>query len=251
MNTADSPSADAVLAADSFLVDDGLLLGGAVHRDRFVADSSAAAEYAGRAGFADEATAFWDAAVARVPAEGRYFPRIQVGRPDPGGLPSFDVRVRPAPPASSTVRLVSASGDPRTTPRRKGPDLARLDLLRQQAMRTGADEAVILSPDGLVIEGNYSSIVWWRGDALCVVDATLARLPGVTERTLVTLATALGIDVLHELVEPSDLDGLEVWSLGSLHGPRIATSWAGITLAETPGRLRQWRARLDALRRPA
>ncbi|BDZ50944.1 hypothetical protein GCM10025867_31850 [Frondihabitans sucicola] len=66
-----------------------------------------------------------------------------------------------------------------------------------------------------------------------------------------TLATALGVEILRDVTAPDGLDGLEVWALNSLHGARIATSWAeGPALAEQPGRLRLWRTRLDALRRP-
>ena len=77
------------------------------------------------------------------------------------------------------------------------------------------------------------------------------RVDGVTVRSVVTLATALGIDVLHESVRPEELDGLEVWALNALHGIRIVTSWVdGPATAEEPGRLATWQARLDALRKP-
>jgi branched-subunit amino acid aminotransferase/4-amino-4-deoxychorismate lyase len=133
----------------------------------------------------------------------------------------------------------------------KGPDLERLAALRTEAEGRGADEAVILSPDGTVVEGNYTSLVWWRGDALCTVAEAVPRLPGVTEKSLVTLATALGVEVLPDEVLPDELGGREVWALNSLQGIRIATHWIdGPTLAEKPGRLRLWRARLDRLRRP-
>ncbi|ROQ41215.1 amino-transferase class IV [Frondihabitans sp. PhB188] len=229
-----------LLVADSLLVDGGLALAAGVHRSRFVDSVRAQAPDLG-----DAAGAFWDRAVRGVPATGSWFPRITL---DTSG--AFGVSLRSAPARTTSLRLHSARVDPRTTPLIKGPDLARLDALRQEAVRAGADEAVIVSPEGLVVEGGYSSIAWWRGDALCVVDDTLERLPGVTENSLVTIATAFGVTVLRELVEPDDLADHEVWSLGSLHGPRIATSWVGgPTVAEQPGRLRLWRARLDALRR--
>ncbi|AMM21092.1 hypothetical protein AX769_14280 [Frondihabitans sp. PAMC 28766] len=146
---------------------------------------------------------------------------------------------------------MTASHDPRRAPLVKGPDLARLDELRTEARGAGCDEAVILSADGTVVEGNYTSLVWWRGDALCVVADELPRLPGVTEKALVTLAIALGVEILPDEVMPGELEGLEVWALNSLHGIRIATRWeGGPDLAEQPGRLRAWRSRLDALRRP-
>ncbi|MGA1811569.1 aminotransferase class IV [Frondihabitans sp. 4ASC-45] len=240
------PGAARTLVVDSFLVDGGRILAAAAHRSRFV---TSVAEH--DADLAEEAGSFWDASVAAVPSDGRWFPRISWALPEGSSTPTFEVSPRPAPTGSESLVLATASGDPRTTPLVKGPDLARLDALRSAASRVGADEAVILSPDGLVVEGNYSSIVWWRGDSLCIVDESLPRLPSITESALVTLATALGVEIVPELVEPSDLEGHEVWSLASLHGPRIATKWVGgPALAAQPGRLRAWRARLDALRRP-
>ena len=79
----------------------------------------------------------------------------------------------------------------------------------------------------------------------------IERIDGVTIRSVITLATALGVDVLYESVKPADLDGLEVWALNALHGIRIVTKWIdGPETAEEPGRLTTWQKRLDALRRP-
>jgi branched-subunit amino acid aminotransferase/4-amino-4-deoxychorismate lyase len=123
--------------------------------------------------------------------------------------------------------------------------------LRTLAQKHGTDEAVILSTDGFVAEGTTTCLVWWRGDALCVPAPEIERVDSVTVKTLITLATALGIDVLYETVTPADLTGLEVWALNALHGIRIVTSWIdGPPTAEQPGRVGDWQARLDALRKP-
>ena len=48
----------------------------------------------------------------------------------------------------------------------------------------------------------------------------------------------------------AELDGTELWALSALHGIRIVTRWVdGPELAEKPGRLATWSARLDSLRR--
>ena len=71
----------------------------------------------------------------------------------------------------------------------------------------------------------------------------------VTVRSVLALATALGIETYQEAVTPAELDGTELWALSALHGARIVTRWAdGPELAELPGRLATWRARLGALR---
>lgn len=115
----------------------------------------------------------------------------------------------------------------------------------------GADEAVILTEDGYVVEGAYSALLWWRGEILCGPPAAFDRVDSVTARSVLTLARALGIDTHEEAVTPAELDGTELWALSALHGVRIVTAWVdGPSLAEKPGRLAQWRTRLDALRKP-
>lgn len=257
------PAAGRLLVADSWLVDDGLVRALDVHRDRFAGSVAAAlGEAAPTADAADGADgrldvdAFWSAAVARLPRTGAWFPRVELvsgagrdGRDD--GPPELRLLLRPAPARTRSVVLATAPHDPRTRPTVKGPDLRALGRLREDVGPLGADEAVLLDPDGHVVDGAWSSIVWWRGDALCLPADDLPRLPGVTVRTLATLAAVLGVDVLHERTTPAELDGFEIWTTSALQGIRIVTDWVdGPTPAEQPGRLALWRSRLEALRRP-
>ena len=241
-----------LLVADSWLVDDGSALALDVHRDRF---AGSVAEVPGGPDV-DEVSAFWTAAVAMLPRTGAWFPRAELVTGDGADADGqarlrLRLRLRPAPPRRRSVVLATADRDPRTQPTVKGPDLAALGSLVADARSRGADEAVLLSPEGHVVEGAWSSIVWWRGDALCLPADDLPRLPGVTVRSLTTLAAVLGVDVLHDHTRPDELDGFEVWSLGALHGIRIVTGWVdGPAPAEEPGRLALWRGRLDRLRRP-
>jgi branched-subunit amino acid aminotransferase/4-amino-4-deoxychorismate lyase len=229
-----------IIAADSWLVDGGKTLAIDLHRTRFL-DAS---------GLSADAATFWDAAVATIPSTGAWFPRVELQRQ--GDDTRFVFRLRPAPERTRSVRLATHTGpDPRMSPKIKGPDTDALLAARQDAHARGADEAVILSPEGHVVEGAWSAMLWWRGDALCAPSPELERVDSVTARSVITLATALGIDVLYESVTPAELDGLEIWALSALHGIRIVTAWIdGPAPAEQPGRLAVWRARLDRLRRP-
>ncbi|WKK71611.1 aminotransferase class IV [Rathayibacter oskolensis] len=149
------------------------------------------------------------------------------------------------------MTLWTSPVDPRRAPERKGPDIGRLALLRTRAAAAGADEAVILGPDGAIVDGASSAVIWWLGDALVMPPADSPRVWSVTARTLSVLAGALGVDVIEAPAEPDTLDGREVWTANALHGLRLATSWVdGPALAAEPGRLDAWRRRLDALRRP-
>ncbi|KPG88883.1 hypothetical protein AEQ27_00270 [Frigoribacterium sp. RIT-PI-h] len=239
-----------LLVADSWLVDDGSTLALDVHRDRF---AGSVAEVAGGPD-ADEVSAFWTAAVAVLPRSGAWFPRAELvagDGTDADGRARLRLRLRPAPPRRRSAVLATADRAPRTQPTVKGPDLAAPGSPGAAARSRGADEAVLLSPEGHVVEGAGGSIVGWRGAALCLPADALPRLPGVTVRSLTTLAAVLGVDVLHDHTRPDELDGFEVWSLSALHGIRIVTGWVdGPAPAEEPGRLALWRGRLDRLRRP-
>ena len=231
-------------AADSWLVSDGLTLGLELHRTRFMTSIP-------RGRYLElDVDGFWDVAIAAIPREGDWFPRVELH--SRLGGPRLVFRLRSAPERTRSAVLATWRGrDPRTVPRVKGPDLDSMLRIRHDVQKKGADEAVILTPDGYVVEGAYSSLLWWRGDILCGPPAEFERVDSVTARSVLTLAAALGLDTHEEAVTPAELDGTELWALSALHGIRIATSWVdGPSLAEQPGRLATWRARLDALRRP-
>jgi branched-subunit amino acid aminotransferase/4-amino-4-deoxychorismate lyase len=231
-------------AADSWLVSGGTVLALDLHRTRFMTSIPR-----GRYRQVDPG-AFWDASIAAIPRTGDWFPRLELRLQLL--TPQLLLRLREAPERKRSITLATHIGrDPRTAPRFKGPDLEAMTRLRTEAQDRGADEAVILSADGFVAEGATTSLAWWRGDALCVPGNDIERVDGVTLRSVMTMATALGVDVLYESVTPAELDGLEVWALNALHGIRIVTAWVdGPATAEQPGRLAAWQARLDALRKP-
>jgi branched-subunit amino acid aminotransferase/4-amino-4-deoxychorismate lyase len=231
-------------AADSWLVDDGRVRGLDLHRTRFMT-----AIPRGRYRELDPG-AFWDACLAAIPRTGQWFPRVELRTQLL--QPQLLLRLRPAPELRRSLVLATHRGrDPRTAPRLKGPDLEAMTRLRTQAQKSGADEAVILTREGYVADGSTTCLVWWRGDALCVPSNDIERIDSVTVRSVIALATALGIDVLYESVRPADLEDLELWALNAVHGIRIVTRWVdGPGTAELPGRRATWQARLDALRTP-
>ena len=231
-------------AADSWLVTDGTVLALDLHRTRFMTSIPR-----GRYLQLDPA-AFWDAAIAAIPRAGDWFPRVELRTQLL--RPQLLFRLREAPARERSIVLATHEGrDPRTAPRVKGPDLEAMVRLRTSVQKTGAGDAVILSPDGYVADGSTTCLAWWRGDALVIPDDDIERIDSVTLRSVLALATATGIDILRESARPEDLEGCEVWALNALHGIRIVTSWIdGPPVAEEPGRLETWRRRLDALRRP-
>ena len=64
-----------------------------------------------------------------------------------------------------------------------------------EAKRRGADDALFLGPDGVVLEGPTSNLWWRRGGTLFTPALDLGILPGVTRATLIELAPELGYAV--------------------------------------------------------
>src|SRR4051795_2419456 len=119
---------------------------------------------------------------------------------------------RPAPPRDPEVGArVFAGPDPRRAPRGKGPDLERLGALRADAARHGAGEALLSDGAGRLLEGAYTSLLWWEDDTLCAVPDDAPILDGVTRALLLALAAGAGVPVHYRRPRAAELDGREVW----------------------------------------
>lgn len=232
------PHAGNVRVADSFLVVDGTAVAIDDHVNRFATSLAAVDSTLDVATFAHDV-------LALIPAEGRWFPRLEAIDYGDGALLRFHLREAPEP--LTEVTLATSTHDPRTNPRTKGPDLIALGALRREF---DCGEAVILD-DGDVAEGAWSSIVWWADDTLHVVHPDIARLDGVTESVIRRHAAFIGAPVISANVTPAHLEGCEVWVLSALHGIRVATEWRdGPSLHVEPGRAEYWRQQYANQRRP-
>jgi branched-subunit amino acid aminotransferase/4-amino-4-deoxychorismate lyase len=225
----------ALRAADSWLVVDGRVRAVDRHWARFAA---ACADH----GIAPEALAAFRGRVEReVPARGRWFPRIEL-RAD-GELA---VVVRPAPSREPTVAAwIADVPDPRRSPRRKGPDLDRLAALRERAAAHGAGEAMLADEAGRLLEGAFTSLLWWEGETLCVVPDDAPILPGITRALLIEIAAAHGTPVARRRPAPDELADRETWLVSALHGIRAVTRWEGGTRAGAAPRAAVWQRALD------
>jgi branched-subunit amino acid aminotransferase/4-amino-4-deoxychorismate lyase len=223
----------ALLGADSWLVVDGRVRAVECHWARFSATCS-------EHGVEPEALAAFRARVERaLPARGRWFPRVELRQDG-----ELAVRVRPAPPREPTVAAwIADVPDPRRVPRRKGPDLERLAALRERAAAHGAGEAVLADADGHLLEGAFTSLLWWEGETLRVVPDDAPILPGITRALLIELAGTVEL----RRPAPSDLAGRETWLVSALHGIRAVTRWVGgLEPGEAP-RAATWQRRLESL----
>jgi len=112
----------------------------------------------------------------------------------------------------------------------------------------GAGEAVIADADGRLLEGAYTSLLWWEGETLWAVPDDAPILPGITRELLIELARARGTPVAQRRPRPHELAGRETWLVSALHGIRAVTRWAGggLPAVDAP-RAAAWQRLLDGL----
>ncbi|MGW3725926.1 aminotransferase class IV [Streptomyces sp. F001] len=232
-----------LLVADSWLLREGRVRGYGRHRERFL---RACAESDGPG--PRRLVEFWQDVTAALPRTGTWFPRVELA----AGSGDLRLLLRHAPPLAAEVRLwATGQPDPRAFPRRKGPDLQTLARVRRRASGEGADEAVLTTPSGVVLEAATASVLWWEDDTLCLPPPRLPVLPGVTAGLVQERALRSGIRIAHRERTVAELDGREVWLVNALHGIRPVTGWAGVPMRAAPARRAgEWRTWLDDLMDP-
>lgn len=140
--------------------------------------------------------------------------------------------------------------DPRRFPRIKGPDLDIGRRLREAAP-AGVDEVLLTDEQGRLLEGVWSSFVYWRDDTLMLPPDHAPVLPGVTRDLLLDLAAETSTPVAREWIRPADLAGRECWLLSAGIGLRpIHAILPPDPAPGPPRRAAQWAERLDRLAAP-
>ncbi|MGW5661563.1 aminotransferase class IV [Streptomyces sp. NPDC003758] len=232
-----------LLVADSWLLRDGRVRGFERHRERFLRACAGCDGPPLR-----RLVEFWQDMTAALPRTGEWFPRVELAAQPP----RLRLRLRQAPPLAPDVRVWAVGQpDPRTVPRRKGPDLDRLARIRNRASLHGAEEAVLITPSGVVLEAAHSSVVWWEEDTLCLPSPHLPVLAGVTAALVQERAARTGVRVAHRERAVEELDGREVWLVNALHGIRPVTEWTERSMtAGAAARAPEWRGWLDDVMEP-
>jgi len=234
------------LVADSWRVENAEAVAMEWHQERFSRSVRERSDIS-----AETLEKFFTEVRAQIPRSGSWFPRIELAQ-TPGG-PTLRYRERPAPLWNPEVTLSVAPEDPRTTPFTKGPDLEALMALRRNAGDPARTEALIVSPEGLVQEGAYSSLMVWPQESkeIFIVPRDTPRIPSVTESVVIEVAQERNIPVVERAVTLRDLAGSEVWILSAAQGIRRATTFVdGPELSYEPGRRAQWQAWWWAKRTP-
>ena len=102
-----------------------------------------------------------------------------------GGHASVTVREFVPPPDAPRVvtARVHHTGYPHKTTVR-----GVFDAAADEARVAGADDALLLTADGLVAEGTVWNVFWWEWEHLCTPALELGVLPGVARARLASLA---------------------------------------------------------------
>lgn len=78
-------------------------------------------------------------------------------------------------------------------------------LALHEVKRTGAHEAIIVGPNGEIVEGATSNIFLVRGGELATPPIEAGILAGITRKTVLELAEQLGLRVQETTLHPHDL----------------------------------------------
>jgi 4-amino-4-deoxychorismate lyase len=122
----------------------------------------------------------------------------------PGGPPIALAVVGPIPPWIEETRARGQTLASLLVPRRSEPWLLEgtkstsyaVNMAAEaEAKRRGADDAVFVDADGIVLEGPVTNVWWREGGMLLTPSLELGILAGETRATLIELAGALGYDV--------------------------------------------------------
>jgi para-aminobenzoate synthetase component 1 len=91
-------------------------------------------------------------------------------------------------------------------------------LAGKWAEETGADEALILNPDGSVSETNTANIMIIE-DKTVILPKSLHVLPGIMQEQICKVLSAWGYAIINRVIWPDDLSGdAQVWVSNSLMG---------------------------------
>jgi para-aminobenzoate synthetase/4-amino-4-deoxychorismate lyase len=117
----------------------------------------------------------------------------------------------PEPVRCAVLSLPVVPGDWRL--RHKTTDRAFYDRAREAARLAGADEALLLRPDGLLTEASHSNIFVERDGVLLTPSVQLGLLPGVLRRSLLDAGKAREAELRLEDLEGDFLLGNSVRGL--------------------------------------
>lgn len=107
---------------------------------------------------------------------------------------------------------------------------------QREAVRRGADDVILVSADGAVLEAPTSSVVWWDGARLHTTPTGPSGiLASTTQRLLFERAEAAGWQTAQTAATVDDLHAAQVvWLVASVRGPVDVVALDGKARARVP-----------------
>ena len=130
--------------------------------------------------------------------------------------------IRPAPaiPAEKRAKGYTVITVPDTRWGRcdlKTTQLSSNGMAKQQALNSGADDALFVSDDGILREGTSSNLFMVMGDEIFTHPADHRILPGITRQAVLDICTELNLPVRFEKMHQSALaDTTELFITGTV-----------------------------------
>ena len=97
------------------------------------------------------------------------------------------------------------------------------------ARRIGANDAVLLTADGIVAEGTAWNVFWWEDGSLCTPAADLGILPGLGRARIMEMT-----DVKEERVPVAALAGRSLFVANAVRGIAEIATLNGIPVPRNP-----------------
>jgi branched-subunit amino acid aminotransferase/4-amino-4-deoxychorismate lyase len=126
------------------------------------------------------------------------------------------------------VHLVTSAVAHRPYPH-KTTGRAQFDAALAAARAAGADEALLLTPEGLVAETSIWSVLWWEGDRLSAPPLGLGILPGVARARIGEL-----VEIAERRVPRPGLAGLPLVLANAARGVAEVASLDGVPVPASP-----------------
>lgn len=114
--------------------------------------------------------------------------------------------------------------------RDKTTDRAQFDAALAEAQETGADDALLLTPEGMVAECAQWALFWWEGNRLCTPALVLGVLPSVAR---MRIAEVLG-GVTEREIPRAQLPAGGVFVANAVRGIVSVASIDGVSCPDAP-----------------
>jgi branched-chain amino acid aminotransferase len=141
--------------------------------------------------------------LTRGPGERGYTPQID-------SRPTVVMTLHAMPEAGAPIqwRLITSScripaGDPLSSFK----TLNKLThiMARREAVKKGADEALLVNTNGEVVETASGNLFWIGGGKICTVPTSCGALPGITRAVVLEICQSLGLPVNEHVIKPEAL----------------------------------------------